>query len=206
MIVLVRHGQTEWSANGRHTSYTDMELTPDGERQAAALRAVLAGRRFVAVISSPRTRALRTAVLAGLDVTTVDEDLTEWNYGEFEGRTTAEITRERPDWNLWTDGCPGGESPDQVAERVDRVLARVRPMLTEGDVALVGHGHALRVTGARWVRLPPAGGALLRLDNGTVSALGFEHGREVILRWNAPVEPWVAGPRTESTTRPSSAW
>src|SRR5690349_3854054 len=109
-IVLVRHGQTEWSANGRHTSYTDLELTPDGEAQARAAGETLAGRRFAAVLSSPRTRALRTAELAGLTVTAVTEDLAEWNYGEYEGVTTVDIRRGRPDWSLWTDGCPGGES------------------------------------------------------------------------------------------------
>ncbi|MFD0819005.1 histidine phosphatase family protein, partial [Micromonospora zhanjiangensis] len=123
-IVLIRHGQTEWSAAGRHTSYTDLELTDEGERQAAALGGRLAGRDFVAVLCSPRRRARRTADLAGLTVTDVDDDLAEWNYGDYEGRTSADIRRDRPDWDLWTDGCPGGEAPDQVAARLDRVLER----------------------------------------------------------------------------------
>ncbi len=186
-IVLVRHGETEWSKAHRHTSYTDLLLTPEGERQAKALASALAGRRFVAVISSPRQRARRTAELAGLTVTTVDDGLVEWNYGEYEGLTTAEIRATRPGWQLWTDGCPGGESPGQVGARLDAVLARVRPLLADGHVALVGHGHALRVLGARWVDLPPSAGKLLRLDTATVSELGFEHDWAVLTRWNAPV-------------------
>jgi len=186
-ITLVRHGQTEWSAVGRHTSYTDLDLTPDGERQARDLGAALSGRAFTAVLASPRRRALRTAELAGLKVTTVDIDLAEWNYGEYEGQTTAEIRADRPDWSLWTDGAPGGESPEQLEVRIDRLLTRVRPLLDDGDVALVGHGHALRVVAARWIGLPASGGALLRLDTATLSELGFEHERQVVLHWNAPV-------------------
>ncbi|MEU8242722.1 histidine phosphatase family protein [Actinoplanes missouriensis] len=185
-IVLVRHGQTEWSANGRHTSYTDLELTPEGERQARAVAERLAGRSFAAVLASPRTRALRTAELAGLTVTEVTEDLAEWNYGEYEGVTTQQIRETRPDWSLWTDGCPGGESPDQVGARLDRVLAKARELAGHGDVALVAHGHCLRVAGARWVGLPPSAGGLLKLDTGTLSTLGFEHAVDpVIAGWNA---------------------
>src|SRR5690348_1078377 len=150
-IVLVRHGQTEWSASGRHTSYTDIDLTPEGERQAWALARAFTGRVFAAVLCSPRRRALRTAELAGLPVSDVDNDLVEWDYGEYEGLTTARIHQTRPGWNLWTDGCPGGESPAQVAERADRLLARVGPALERGDVALIGHGHMSRAIGARWV-------------------------------------------------------
>jgi len=207
-IVLVRHGQTEWSATGRHTSYTDIDLTPDGERQASALRRELAGRPFAAVLSSPRKRALRTAQLAGLAVTAVDQDLVEWNYGGYEGRTTPEIRQERPGWVLWRDGCPGGESPAEVAARIDRVLARVRPIVAGGaDVAFVGHGHALRVVGARWIGLGAEYGGRLRLDTGTLSTLGFEHEREVILSWNAEqaFAPLAAGSRTASTAPRSSA-
>jgi probable phosphoglycerate mutase len=195
-IVLVRHGETEWSAVGRHTSTTDLELTPAGEDQARAIGARLAGRPFAAVLCSPRRRAVRSAELAGLAVTAIDDDLAEWDYGDYEGITTAQILAERPDWTLWTDGAPGGESPEQIAVRVDRLLARVRPLLdgsdgrsastrTGGDVALIGHGHCLRVVAARWVGLPSSGGALLRLDTATLSELGFEHGRPVVLRWNA---------------------
>ncbi|MGX7673169.1 histidine phosphatase family protein [Plantactinospora sp. DSM 117369] len=185
-IILIRHGETTWSASHRHTSYTDLELTPDGERQAREVAAELGEQTFAAVLSSPRRRALRTAELAGLRVTEVDDDLSEWNYGEYEGLTTNEIRRERPDWVLWTDGCPGGESPERVGARLDRVLARATALLDTGDVALVAHGHSLRVAGARWIGLPASGGGRLRLDTATVSTLGYEHGRPVILRWNSP--------------------
>jgi probable phosphoglycerate mutase len=185
-ILLIRHGETAWSASHRHTSYTDLELTPDGERQARALSVILAGRRLARVLSSPRQRATRTAHLAGLDVDATDPDLTEWNYGEYEGRTTADVHEENPRWNIWTDGAPGGESPAQVGERADRVLAAIAPLLDCGSAALVGHAHSLRVIGARWIGLPPSAGGLLRLDTATVSVLGHEHGRRVILRWNQP--------------------
>ena len=186
-IVLIRHGQTEWSANGRHTSYTDLDLTVAGEQQARAAGARLGGRTFAAVISSPRKRALRTAELAGLTVTETTEDLAEWNYGEYEGITTPEIRRTRPDWSLWTDGCPRGESPEHVGARLDRVLDRAKAFLGEGDVALVGHGHSLRVCGARWAGLAPKEGAILKLETATLSTLGFEHGTDqVIDTWNAP--------------------
>ncbi|MDW5325872.1 histidine phosphatase family protein [Plantactinospora sp. KLBMP9567] len=185
-IILIRHGETNWSASHRHTSYTDLELTTDGERQAREVAAELGERTFAVVLSSPRRRALRTAELAGLRVTEVDDNLSEWNYGEYEGLTTDEIRRERPDWVLWTDGCPGGESPERVGARLDRVLARATALLDTGDVALVAHGHSLRVAGARWIGLPASGGGRLRLDTATVSTLGYEHGRPVILRWNSP--------------------
>jgi broad specificity phosphatase PhoE len=186
-IVLIRHGQTEWSANGRHTSYTDLDLTVAGEQQAREAGARLGGRSFAAVISSPRRRALRTAELAGLKVTETTEDLAEWNYGEYEGVTTADIRKTRPGWSLWTDGCPGGESPEQIGARLDRVLGRAKALLDQGDVALVGHGHSLRVCGARWVGLPPMDGGRLKLDTATVSTLGFEHETDqVIDTWNAP--------------------
>jgi broad specificity phosphatase PhoE len=184
-IVLVRHGQTEWSATGRHTSYTDIDLTATGEQQARDLGARLEGRSWAGVLCSPRKRALRTAELAGLPVSEVTDDLAEWSYGEYEGITTPQIRETDPDWSLWTDGAPGGESPEQVGTRVDRVLAAAHALLERGDVALVGHGHNLRVVGARWVGLPPSGGGLLRLDTATLFALGFEHGRPVILEWNS---------------------
>jgi broad specificity phosphatase PhoE len=183
-IVLIRHGQTEWSAAGRHTSYTDLDLTSEGEQQARAAGRRLAGRKFAAVIASPRKRALRTAELAGLTVTEVTEDLAEWNYGEYEGLTSDTIHETDPDWSLWTDGAPGGESPEQIAARIDRVLARARELLDQGDVALVAHGHSLRVTGARWIGLPASGGGLLKLGTATLSTLGFEHGNPVVDTWN----------------------
>ena len=184
-IVLIRHGQTEWSAVGKHTSYTDLDLTEEGERQARTAGDRLAGRTFAAVLSSPRKRALRTAELAGLRVTETTEDLAEWNYGEYEGITSATIRESRPQWSLWTDGAPGGESPAEVAARLDRVLARARTLLEEGDVALIAHGHSLRVAGARWIGLPATGGGLLKLGTATMSTLGFEHGNPVIDTWNA---------------------
>jgi broad specificity phosphatase PhoE len=186
-IVLIRHGQTEWSANGRHTSYTDLDLTEIGVEQAREVGKRLGGRKFVAVLSSPRKRALRTAELAGLAVTEVTEDLAEWNYGEYEGVTTVEIRQTRPDWSLWRDGCPGGEMPEQVGARLDRVLARAKELLAQGDVAFVGHGHCLRACASRWVGLPPSAGGLLKLDTATLSSLGFEHEvDQVIDTWNAP--------------------
>ncbi len=183
-IVLIRHGQTTWSAAGRHTSVTDLPLTDIGEKQATALRGALAGRTFALVLCSPRARAMRTAELAGLTVDAIDDNLAEWNYGEYEGITTTDIHAKDPQWDLWRDGCPGGESPEQVGARLDRVLDRAREALTRGDVALVAHGHSLRVTTARWVGLPPADGALFMLDTATLSTLGFEHGREVLTGWN----------------------
>jgi probable phosphoglycerate mutase len=184
-IVLVRHGQTEWSANGRHTSFTELELTSEGERQAQEAGKRLAGRSFAAVISSPRRRALHTAELAGLTVSEISEDLAEWNYGEYEGITTVTIRETNPQWSLWSDGAPGGETPDQVGARLDRVLARARSFLDGGDVALIAHGHSLRVAGARWIGLPASGGGLLKLGTATLSTLGFEHTNQVIDSWNA---------------------
>ncbi len=184
-IVLIRHGQTEWSAVGKHTSYTDLDLTEEGEQQARTAGARLSGRTFAAVISSPRKRALRTAELAGLRVTETTEDLAEWNYGDYEGITSPTIRETRPDWSLWTDGAPGGETPAEVAARLDRVLARAKELLAEGDVALIAHGHSLRVAGARWIGLPASGGGLLKLGTATLSTLGFEHGNQVIDSWNS---------------------
>lgn len=183
-IVLIRHGQTEWSAVGKHTSFTDLELTEEGEQQAREAGRRLAGRRFVAVISSPRRRALRTAELAGLSVTEISEDLAEWNYGKYEGITTPEIWESDPGWSLWTDGAPGGESPEQVAARLDRVLARARLFLSGGDVALVAHGHSLRVAGARWVGQAAEFGGRLKLGTATLSTLAFDHEQPAIDTWN----------------------
>lgn len=184
-IVLLRHGQTEWSAAGRHTSFTDLSLTPEGERQAAQLAGRLAGRAFAAVLCSPLHRAVHTAALAGLEITATDDDLLEWNYGAYEGRTTLEIRQERPEWTLWQYGCPGGETAAQVGARCDRVLERARTMLASGDVALVGHGHLLRALTARWLGLPAQDGALFRLETATLSVLGFEREQPVLLRWNS---------------------
>lgn len=195
-LILLRHGETEWSRAGRHTGRTDVPLTPKGSVGGAALEPMLSRRaddgRLVAVFASPAQRAQRTAVLAGLKVTKTDPDLWEWDYGGYEGVTTAEIQRTRPGWSLWRDGViPGdaehpGETVEEVGERVDRVLKRAAPLLRDGDVALVAHGHVLRVLTARWLGLRPTGGRLFRLDTGTVSALGTEHDEPVILSWNVP--------------------
>jgi broad specificity phosphatase PhoE len=183
-IIVVRHGQTEWSANGRHTSVTDLPLTAVGEEQAMQLKPVLAGRRFAAVISSPRIRAIRTAELAGLTVTAIDDDLAEWRYGDYEGITSDEIRQSDPDWDLWRDGCPGGERPAEVGARLDRLLAKARGLLDRGDVVLIAHGHSLRVATARWLGQPVAAGALYLLDTATISSLGFERDDRVLHRWN----------------------
>jgi probable phosphoglycerate mutase len=185
-IVVVRHGETEWSAAGRHTSTTDLELTGPGEHAAQHLGRALTHRPFVAVVSSPRRRARRTAELAGLIVTDVDNDVVEWDYGEYEGRTTAEIHADAPSWNLWTDGCPGGESPQHVTDRLDRFLAKLRPTLALGDVAVVSHGHASRAMAARWLAQPLAFGAHLTLSTATISVLGHEHETPSLRQWNAP--------------------
>ncbi len=194
-LILLRHGETEWSLAGMHTGRTDIPLTPRGEAAAAALAPMLARRDIVAAFASPAQRAARTAELAGLADAKPDPDLWEWDYGGYEGLTTAQIQQQRPGWYLWRDGViPGdsahpGETVEQVGERVDRVLARVGPLLADGDVALVAHGHVLRVLTARYLRLPPDEGRLFRLDTGTVSTLGTEHAEPVILSWNVPPSP-----------------
>jgi broad specificity phosphatase PhoE len=191
-LILLRHGETEWSRDLRHTGRTDVPLTVAGEAAAAALAPALAARKVRATFTSPARRAVRTAALAGLADATADPDLQEWDYGGYEGRTTADIRTERPGWYLWRDGViPGdaahpGETIAQVAARADAVLARVAPLLADGDVALVSHGHLLRVLTARWLRLEPADGRLFRLDTGTLSTLGTEHDEPVISSWNVP--------------------
>ncbi|MEV8592787.1 histidine phosphatase family protein [Streptomyces sp. NPDC052012] len=188
-LLLARHGETEWSRSGRHTGRTDLPLTAAGEDQATSLTPLLAGRRLALVLTSPLLRARRTAELAGLPDAVTDPDLREWDYGAYEGVTTAEIQRTRPGWDLWTDGVPPGpelpgESPQQVGERADRVLSRVTGALEEGDVLLVAHGHLLRVLTARRLGLPPREGRLFRLETGTLCRLSLEHGRPVIAEWN----------------------
>lgn len=185
-LILLRHGETEWSRTGRHTGRTDVALTPRGEEQAKALAPLLEGRNIVLTLVSPAQRARRTAELAGLPHVEIDDRLWEWDYGAYEGRTTPEIRKERPGWYLWTDGVPGGETVDQVGARADAVIERALPYLAEGDVALVAHGHVLRVLAARWLGLPAADGRLFRLDTGTLSTLGTEHDRPVISSWNVP--------------------
>ncbi|MBT1090635.1 histidine phosphatase family protein [Streptomyces sp. Tu102] len=189
-LLLVRHGETEWSRSGQHTSFTDLPLTQDGEEQAKSLAPLLSGRTFALALTSPLGRAVRTAELAGVTGAVPDPDLHEWDYGGYEGVTTVGIHRTRPDWYLWTDGvAPGppghpGESPAEVGARADRVLARVAAALPSGDVVLVAHGHFLRVVTARRLGLAPANGRLFQLATGTVSLLSTEHGRPVIAQWN----------------------
>lgn len=181
-IALIRHGQTTWSASGQHTSVTDLDLTPEGERQARTVSRLLAGLRLfpVTIWSSPRLRAVRTAELAGLAVDSVVDDLAEWNYGEYEGITSKQIHLNRPGWSIFTDGAPGGESPEQVSARADRVLADAAAALGDGDVALVCHGHVSRVLAARWVNLPITAGGLLLMDPAAVTVLGTYHDKPCI--------------------------
>jgi probable phosphoglycerate mutase len=182
-VVLVRHGETAWSLSGQHTSHTDIPLTDTGRRQAEALRAVLTTRSFAMVLTSPLQRAVETCRLAGCaDVAVVCDDLVEWDYGDYEGRTTAEIRAERPGWSLWRDGAPGGETADEVGRRVDRVRERARA--AAGDVLVFSHGHLLRVLAARWLDLAPADGRMFSLATATISELGWEREDPVVVRWN----------------------
>ena len=190
-LILLRHGETEWSLSGRHTGRTDIPLTAHGEVAATALAPVLARHHIVAVFSSPARRAVTTAALAGLDHAQPDPDLWEWDYGGYEGLTSTQISEQRSGWYLWRDGViPGdaehpGETVEQVGQRVDRVLGRAFLMLAGGDVVLVAHGHVLRVLTARYLGLEPSAGRLFRLDTGTISTLGTEHDQPVIASWNA---------------------
>jgi probable phosphoglycerate mutase len=194
-LILLRHGETEWSLDGKHTGRTDIPLTARGEGAAKALEPVLSRRDIVAVFTSPARRAVTTAAFAGLSNAQPDPDLWEWDYGGYEGLTTPQIQETRPGWYLWRDGViPGdaahpGETIEQVAQRTERVLARVAPLLADGNVALVAHGHVLRVLTACYLRQPPAEGRLFRLDTGTVSTLGAEHAEPVITSWNVPPSP-----------------
>jgi len=185
IVVLARHGETAWTITGQHTGRTDLPLTERGEQQARALGERLRGRMFARVLMSPLQRAKRTCELAGFGgAAEVDPDLVEWDYGKYEGRRTAEILADRPDWRLFRDGAPGGESPSQVAVRADRVVQRVRDV--GGDVLLFSSAHFLRTFAARWLGLPPAAGARFVLATASVSMLGYEHDRSepVIRQWN----------------------
>ena len=194
-LILLRHGETEWSLGGKHTGRTDIPLTPHGEAAAKALEPLLSRRDIVAVFTSPARRAVTTAAFAGLPNAQPEPDLWEWDYGGYEGLTTPQIQETRPGWYLWRDGViPGdaahpGETIEQVAQRTERVLARATPLLARGNVALVAHGHVLRVLTACYLRQPPAEGRLFRLDTGTVSTLGTEHTEPVITSWNVPPSP-----------------
>lgn len=182
-ILLARHGETEWSAAKKHTGLTDIPLTPTGRRQAKALGTPLRRRELELVLSSPLERAFETCRLAGLgDRAQVREELVEWDYGDLEGSTTAEIRESVPGWTVWTHPVPGGESVAQVAARIDPLVEELAALA--GDAAVFAHGHVLRVLAARWLDLPPEDGALLALDTGTLSVLGWERERRVVRRWN----------------------
>ncbi|MBF4161899.1 histidine phosphatase family protein [Nocardioides acrostichi] len=183
-VWLVRHGETEWSRDGKHTGVTDISLTEDGERVAALLAPALAGVAFDQVLTSPRRRARRTAELAGFPDAEIADGLHEWDYGDYEGLTTPQIRESVPGWTVWSHPCPGGETAAEVSARLDALLARVA---SSERVLLVAHGHSLRALAARWLGLPVADGRLLRLDTATVSVLGLERDEHVLLRWNAPV-------------------
>jgi probable phosphoglycerate mutase len=183
MLWLIRHGETEWSRSGAHTGRTDLPLTDLGREKAAALGRHLAGRPFALVLMSPLQRARETCHLAGYgDVAQVEDNLCEWDYGDYEGRSTPEIRQEAPDWNLWTSGVPHGETIGQVAKRAEAVLARA--LGAGGDVALFAHGHILRILTACWLDLPPAAGRLFALETASLSILGYERDTRVIRRWN----------------------
>mgnify|MGYP001241768289 CR=1 FL=1 len=186
-VFLVRHGETEWSLNGRHTGTTDIPLTDHGRQVAGLLQPILAKESFTLALTSPLQRARETCRLAGFgDVANVEPDLVEWNYGRNEGLTSSQIHAIAPGWLLFRDGCPGGEQPAEIAARVDHVIAKVRA--AEGDVILFAHGHVLRVLAARWLGLSPSVGQHLLLGTATVNILGYYRGIPAIERWNAPVQ------------------
>jgi len=185
VVYLARHGETAWSLSGQHTGRTDLPLTERGEANARALGTRLSGLSFAKVFTSPLQRAVRTCELAGFsEKAEADPDLVEWDYGQYEGRRTVEILEERPDWYLFRDGCPGGETPDQVGARADRVIDRIRAV--QGDVLVFSSAHILRVLAARWLGLEAAGGRYFVLSTATLSLLGYEHnlGEPVIRLWN----------------------
>lgn len=182
---LVRHGETEWSKSGQHTSRTDLPLTRSGEAEARAVRGLLAEEEFSLVLSSPRQRALRTAELAGFQPE-IDEDLAEWDYGTLEGLTTEQIRHSYPGWAIWHGPWPGGETSAQVGARVDRVIARVLALPDESKALAFAHGHVLRALAARWLHLAPAEGRYFILQTATLSVLSWEHGDPAVLHWNAP--------------------
>jgi probable phosphoglycerate mutase len=182
-IVLIRHGETEWTRSGAHTGRTDIPLTPEGREQAAAIGRYLAARKFALVLASPLSRALETCRLAGYgDAVELEPGLREWDYGDYEGRTTPDIRKTSAGWSLWQDGVPNGETIAQVAARADAVIARA--LAAAGDVALFAHGHVLRVLAARWIGLAPHAGRLLALNPAAISTLGYERETQVIRRWN----------------------
>jgi len=187
-IYLIRHGETEWSLSGQHTGITDIPLTDNGRKVARHLKPVLAKETFARVLTSPLQRARETCELAGLaEDAEIDRDLVEWNYGEYEGLTPKQIQVNAPGWMIFSDGCPGGESPEQVGARADRVIAKVRAL--KGDVALFAHGHIFRVFAARWLGLPAAAGRHFLLDTATLSILSYYRDIPAVKRWNAMLMP-----------------
>jgi broad specificity phosphatase PhoE len=198
-VVLVRHGETEWSRTGKHTGRTDVPLTDQGQEQAAGLADALRGRAFALVLTSPLSRAAETARLAGFgEAAQTRDELREWDYGAYEGRTTPDIREERAEWSLWRDGVPGGESATEVGARADRVIAELRTLT--GDALVFAHGHLLRVLAARWLGLEPTEGRLLALDPATISVLAYERETSVIRVWNMPLEtPSPANPKARRT-------
>jgi probable phosphoglycerate mutase len=182
-VWLVRHGETEWSKSGQHTGVTDLPLTEAGIEAALTLSGLLSGVRFDLVLSSPMVRARRTAELANVEGVRIEDDLVEWNYGDYEGRTRNDIQSERPGWSVWTQGAPGGESPEVLSARVDRVIATCRS--SGGRSLLFAHGHVLRGLAARWIDQPVDVGAHLRLDTATLSVLGHDRGSPTIDLWNS---------------------
>lgn len=185
-IYLVRHGETQWSLSGQHTGASDIPLTENGRMAARLLKPVLSGESFTLVFTSPLKRARETCELAGLGAQAIVEpELVEWNYGNYEGITTAQIRATRPGWSLFRDGCPGGETPDEIAARADRVLAKVRA--AEGNVALFAHGHIFRVIAARWIDLPASYGEHFLLDTATLNVLGYYGDSPALKIWNAPL-------------------
>jgi probable phosphoglycerate mutase len=187
-VYLIRHGETEWSLNGRHTGVTDIPLTENGRRVARQWRPYSSTKTFALVLTSPLRRAQETCELAGLgERAEVDRDLTEWDYGAYEGLTPQQIRAKEPKWMIFTDGCPLGESPERVGARVDRAIARLRA--APGNAAVFAHGHVLRVLAARWLGLPAAGGSHFLLGTATLCVLSSYHGVPAIKRWNAPLSP-----------------
>jgi broad specificity phosphatase PhoE len=185
-VFAIRHGETAWSLSGQHTGTTDIPLTDNGRRLAERMRPVLARETFALVLVSPLQRARETCERAGLgDKAAVDSDLVEWNYGKYEGLTPKQIHETAPGWQIFRDGCPGGEAPDQVGARADRAITRARSV--EGDVALFAHGHVLRVLVARWIGLPAGAGQHFLLDTGTLNVLGYYRGTPAVKIWNAPL-------------------
>ncbi len=189
-VMLIRHGETKWALEGRHTSFTDLPLTENGKKEARLLKKPFTDYKFKQIFSSPLKRALETCKLAGVaDEVIVDNDLTEWNYGRFEGLTTEQIEKEIPDWDLFEQGCPDGESPAEVGARVDRIIQKIRAI--DGDVAVFSHGHLSRVFATRWINVPVKNGRMFVLNTATLNVLGAYHDDPAIVIWNAKIAGYL---------------